>query len=247
MGSLLSPSMPSFLSPSAPPSFPKSPPPPVHRRVPNVRHHRPVFRKLLRSGFAFRAEQPRPPGFVIGNEKGQSSCVGECAQTVGESTTRRREYANSQRTQHVPLSTQSLVVFPTLYGPVGFGIGNTGANTPAAVDRREPKTPKTETNRHTAVGILIPGSLPSALTEVQLTVARYAGTTCHRVPSNRACSPRMIRKGAPDLMRLVLVFRTDDLVDVPAPAPMSRVLRAGIAYGYRKRVRWKQHMGGQRV
>jgi hypothetical protein len=164
-----------------------------------------------------------------------------------ENTTRRRVYANSQRTQHVPLSTQSLVVFPTLYGPVGFGIGNTGANTPAAVDRREPKTPKTETNRHTAVGILIPGSLPSALTEVQLTVARYAGTTCHRVPSNRACSPRMIRKGAPDLMRLVLVFRTDDLVDVPAPAPMSRVLRAGSAYGYRKRVRWKQHMGGQRV
>ena len=109
MGSLLSPSMPSFLSPSAPPSFPPgAPPPPVHRRVPKVRHHRPVFRKLLRSGFAFRAEQPRPPGFVIGNEKGQSSCVGECAQTVGESTTRRRVYANSQRTQHVGEYTQTV-------------------------------------------------------------------------------------------------------------------------------------------
>ena len=88
-------------------------------------------------------------------------------------------------------STHKRVVLPTRYGPVGFSIGNTGANTPASVETDAPAAPSTATHRHRIFGTHTPLTRPSAFRPVHVTALRYAGTTRHRVPSSLACA-RMI-------------------------------------------------------
>ena len=97
-------------------------------------------------------------------------------------------------------STHKRVVLPTRYGPVGLGIGNTGANTPASVETDAPAAPSTATHRHRIFGTHTPLTRPSAFRPVHVTALRYAGTTCHRVPSSLACA-RMIKRGAPPRRR----------------------------------------------
>lgn len=78
-------------------------------------------------------------------------------------------------------------------------MGNTGAKTPDRVDITDPNIPDTATSRHTNGCTATLGSFAKELTAVHVTTPKYAGTTCHRVPSNLACA-KIISNGAPLLI-----------------------------------------------
>ena len=71
-------------------------------------------------------------------------------------------------------SIHNRVVFPVRYGPVGLGIRNTGANTPAAVDTSAPTPPRPATILH-ATGWTSTPAPATTSTRVHATADMYAG------------------------------------------------------------------------
>jgi hypothetical protein len=76
------------------------------------------------------------------------------------------------------------VLFPTLCGPVGLGIRNTGINNPLSTLANVVAPPLSAAARRTHSGNL----LPAAPTLMHIPVPMYAGTTCHRAPSTLHCA-----------------------------------------------------------